>query len=282
MTQATSEGTKLLSYYLEDLVAAKAKGDGVIYWSLLKKESTRNEYRWHIVYWPMFLKFAAFCVFTMSVLCFVGVVFSTKGVSTRTAPFYKAVHESTASSTGIVFFIFFTLGYTSYATVWSLFQMKLVGTVEMVPGRTTPESLSFNVRMCARLAAPLAFFYLSWIAEDGLQDGPWVYSSTAPSYVYENVTSFDPFTNSTITSIELVEVSNQQTMPSAFSNFYQLQNIGFFRKSFGVIFPVIFFCVVGLILPNVLNRILVLLRLPNFQFGARKFVVSYANVHIYK
>lgn len=34
------------------------------------------------------------------------------------------------------------------------------GMMELVPFKTTPESLSFNVRMCARLAAPLAFFYL--------------------------------------------------------------------------------------------------------------------------
>jgi hypothetical protein len=40
--------------------------------------------------------------------------------------------------------------------------------MELVPRRTTPESLSFNVRMCARLAAPLAFFYLGWISENGM------------------------------------------------------------------------------------------------------------------
>lgn len=36
-------------------------------------------------------------------------------------------------------------------------------------GRTTPEALSFNVRMVARLAAPLAFFYLGWISENGIR-----------------------------------------------------------------------------------------------------------------
>lgn len=34
------------------------------------------------------------------------------------------------------------------------------GLMELVPHSTSPEGLSFNVRMCARLAAPLAFFYL--------------------------------------------------------------------------------------------------------------------------
>ena len=37
----------------------------------------------------------------------------------------------------------------------------------MCQGQTTPEALSFNVRMCVRLAAPLAFFYLGWISENG-------------------------------------------------------------------------------------------------------------------
>ena len=60
--------------------------------------------------------------------------------------------------------------------------------MELVPYKTTPESLSFNVRMVARLAAPLAFFYLGWISENGIKDGPWT-ANNAPSIItYRNVT----------------------------------------------------------------------------------------------
>eukprot|EP01036_Dinobryon_divergens_P032725 gene32725-42376_t len=43
------------------------------------------------------------------------------------------------------------MGYVTYITMWSLFRIRLVGTMELVPHRTHPKSLSFNVRMIARL-----------------------------------------------------------------------------------------------------------------------------------
>ena len=46
-----------------------------------------------------------------------------------------------------------TLGYVTYITMWSLFRIRLVGTMELVPHRTHPKSLSFNVRMIARLVS---------------------------------------------------------------------------------------------------------------------------------
>lgn len=180
-----------------------------------------------------------------------------------------------------------SLGYTAYVTMWSLFQMKLEGYVALVPGRTTPESLSFNVRMCARLAAPLSFFYLGWIAENGLEDGYWTESSTATvvQLEYFNTTT-SLYSNGTIsnsTTVLLptnVTISSPEIMLSAFSHFYQLQSVGVIRKTFGLIFPIMLYCVVGLILPNILNRILVLLRMPGLQFGAgltmhRYFFVIY-------
>jgi hypothetical protein len=267
MAQATSIGTKITAYEMEDIVAAKNKSAGVIHWSLTNKDSTRNEYLWYTKIKPYMLKFAAVSTFTLSVLSFVGVICTMNGVPIRGSPYFTGVHDDNASATGIVFFIFLTLGYTSYITTWSLFQMKLVGYVELVPGRSTPEALSFNVRMCARLAAPLAFFYLGWIAEDGLKSGSWENSSTAPSYAYQNVSFFNTTLNATETTLELVEIDNSIKMASSFSNFYKLQNVAFIKQSFGLIFPIIFYCVVGLILPNIMNRLLVLLKLDYLQFG---------------
>lgn len=267
MAQATSIGTKILAYELEDIVAAKNKNSGVVHWSLTNKDSTHNEYLWYTKFKPYMLKFASISTFTLSILSFVGVICTMNGVSIRKTPYFKAIHDNNTTAAGIVFFIFLTLGYTAYITFWSLFQMKLVGYVELVPGRTTPEALSFNVRMCARLAAPLVFFYLGWIAEDGLKSGPWEDSSTPNTYEYMNVTFFNSTTNSTQTSLELVAIDNTIVMASSFSNFYKLQDIPFIKKSFGIIFPIMLYCIVGLILPNIMNRLLVLLKLDYLQFG---------------
>ncbi len=69
-----------------------------------------------------------------------------------------------------------------------------------------------------------------------------------------------------------VSTSDSIFMPSAFSNFYQLQSVGAIQSTFGTIFPVLLFCVMGLIVTNVFNRILVMIKMPDYQFGAGEYV----------
>ena len=46
--------------------------------------------------------------------------------------------------------------------------------MELLPAqRTCANSLSVNSRACAKLSAPVAFFYLGWIFENGIKRGPW-------------------------------------------------------------------------------------------------------------
>jgi hypothetical protein len=143
--------------------------------------------------------------------------------------------------------------------------------MELVPFRTTPESLSFNVRMNARLAAPLAFFYLGWMAENGIKEGDWLYNS-APD-LYQNVTVGN-VTQAMYTSQEIF-------MPSSFSDFYQLQSVGIIKSTFGTIFPILLMCVLFLFLIKAFNRILVLLKLDKYQFGSKvKFIIKYNIYHI--
>ena len=78
--------------------------------------------------------------------------------------------------------------------------------MELVPYKTTPESLSFNVRMVARLAAPLAFFYLGWLSENGIKDGSWTANQAPSITTYRNV-SVPIHYNSTI-------VTNATSSPS--------------------------------------------------------------------
>ena len=79
----------------------------------------------------------------------------------------------------------------------SYISLRLAGFMELVPYKTTPESLSFNVRMVARLAAPLAFFYLGWLSENGIKDGPWTANQAPSITTYRNV-SVPILYNSTI------------------------------------------------------------------------------------
>jgi hypothetical protein len=79
---------------------------------------------------------------------------------------------------------------------WSIFQMRIAQMMELLPNqKTTANSLSVNARACAKFAAPLCFFYLGWIFENGTKTGPW--------------------TNG----------YNNDEMLTAFANFYQIQLI---------------------------------------------------------
>ena len=125
--------------------------------------------------------------------------------------------------------------------------------MEMVPFRTTPESLSFNARMVARLAAPMAFFYLGWIFENGTNNGDWVYS--------------DAMINSTNIDGNSTQVQSDYEMLSAFANFYQLQLVSGFGDALNTVYPGLLLAISFLVLTNLINRILVLCKLPQYQFG---------------
>lgn len=273
-TQAKVEGTKILAYTLEDIVNAKNDpGANTIHWSLYDTDSTPQQYNWHIKTKPMLLKAAAVFAGILSVFSFLGVICSMGGVENEVSVYFLAVHDTEhANRGGIALFILITLGYTVAITTWALFQMRIAGAMELQAGRTTPMSLSFNVRMNARLAAPLAFFYLGWMAENGIKAGPWLYNE-APDYLvnttFANVTT-NPITNVTTTTYYngTMWVDGGVFMPSAFSDFYQLQSVGAIKSTFGTIFPVLLFCVLFLFITNAFNRLLVLIKMEEYQFGA--------------
>ena len=264
MAQAKVESTKLEAYRLEDVINAKhrntagnVKFDGVqkIHWALSAESSSEWEYKWEIEYKPYYHKACAIGFGMLSMFSFIGAICSMNGVEPSNSVYFLAVNDDTATAGGIVIFIFFTLGYVVYVSFWALFQMKLAGLMDLVVGGTTPESLSFNVRMVARLAAPLVFFYLGWIAENGLNSGSWV-ENDAPK-----LATTDPNTG-------VVTYSDQQIfMPSAFSNFYQLQSVGIIKTTFGTVFPIILIVFTLMTVTNSYNWICVKLKLEDFQFG---------------
>ena len=219
---------------------AKSTQNGVIRWTLVDKDSSEFEYNWEILYRPRLLKLLAIVALAFSIFSFLGVVCSMNGVTNQASVYFLAVHTTNIQGGGIVVFILVTLGYTTYITFWSLFQMRIAGMMELVPFRTTPESLSFNVRMIARLAAPLAFFYLGWIAENGVKQGSWMESSSptivtvTPNFVHFN--------------------STNSVLPSSFSNFYSLSNLDVVKNIFGTFFPILLYVLLFLFITNIFNR----------------------------
>lgn len=251
MALAKVEKTKLKAYYLEDLLDARRRNDpsepghdGVqkISWSLTATQSTTFGYWWHLRYKPWLLRLVAVGWGCLSIFSFIGVVGSYSSVNVTNTPYFKAVHDSGVSTGGIVIFIFVTFGYTVYITFWSLFQMRLGGMMDLVVGETTPLSLSFNARMIARLAAPLVFFYLGWLAENGISEGQ------------ENWT----FNHAPTGAIQ---------MTSSFANFYQLQQVAFIRRSFGTIYPTILIIFLVMVVTDFYNWLCVRCGANWAQFG---------------
>jgi hypothetical protein len=271
MAQQKVQETMDEAYALEDIVQAKnTPGATTIRWTLLDADSTEAEYNWLIRYRPMLLKLASIICAILSILSLLGVICSMHGVSNNVSVYFLAVHANTSSVPGITLFILLTFGYTVYIAAWAIFQIRLGAASELIAGRTTPEALSFNVRMVARLAAPLAFFYLGWISENGLRTGSWVYNQ-GPTHVYEigNVTVTNTTTGiTTVLTGQNITADEAIFMPSAFSNFYQLQSIGVVNEVFGVAFPSILFGVMALFALKIFNRLLVCMRLSQYQFGA--------------
>ena len=118
--------TKLLAYHLEDITKAKNRTDGVkqIEWSIAGKLSSTRDYQWYIVYRPLLLKMASLICMLMSLFSLLGVICSMDGVTPAVSVYFHAVHNDEASATGIAIFVLFSLGYTTYVTLWSLFQIR--------------------------------------------------------------------------------------------------------------------------------------------------------------
>ena len=165
--------------------------------------------------------------------------------------------------------------YPIIVTTWSLFQLRSLG-LELVKRRTTPNALSFGCRIIMGLSFPLVFFYLAWIAENGVNDGDWMYieipmriwpdnstdsSSSVPggNGTTPNATAVIAYgatklvvntllsSNGTGQSHNMTDSRNMTSymgvgpyyMPPSFTTFYPLAEIPFIKHSFGSIYPIL-------------------------------------------
>ena len=102
-----------------------------------------------------------------------------------------------------------------------------------------------------------------------LQDVPMTLQAFSTETLSKlNITTFNA-TSLTNTTYTVLEYQSQAiSMPSAFSDFYDLQSIPAVKSSFGTIFPIMFFILLPLFVANFFNRFLILLKMDRFQFGA--------------
>lgn len=227
MSQRKVEELQYTAYFLEDVISSIDSGSGSIKWSF-KKESSNSEYIWYTKLQPIVCKFFGIFFGIVSLFSYLGVLGSINGKLLNGSVYNVIVHSNNTSGAGIVIFTMLTLGYLCYVAMFSLFEMKISGIMELVGNNGTwVGNMSFHSRFVARFIAPLCFFYLGFIGENGI-----------------------------------IGQSN-----TAFSKFYQIQVIPVIGNEFNVVFPVLLFCISFLIATNLFNRILVFCKLENFQFG---------------
>jgi hypothetical protein len=258
LAQGRLEETKLIAYTSEDIAKAKKGSSKSIAWSFRHDPGGAMEYYWFTMLRPILLRLCSVGCVILTLLSFLGIIGSFKGVDYSASVYFVTVHDSTTTPTSIVIFILITLGYMSSVTFWAMFQIKLSGSLEMVAFRTTPESLSFNARLVARLVAPLAFFYLGFIAENGTEDGDWL-----NSVIITNVTSV-----TIVNSVNVTTFSDESTeMTSAFASFYQIHVVPGMGDAFNTFYPGLLISFSFLVAANIINRILTALKLNDYQFG---------------
>eukprot|EP01038_Epipyxis_sp_PR26KG_P004409 gene4409-6236_t len=276
MAKSRVEGIRLQAYRLEDIIHAKYNRAKVIHWTVIQKDSSQLEFLWELYWKPRCLKcLSIICIF-ISMMSFFGVISTIKSVTDKVSPFFDAIHSSSHSHSmgGVTFFVMLSLGYITYITVWAMFQVRLTGIMELVPFGSSPESLSFNVRACGSIVGPIAFFYLGWIGENGTnsEKGPWLESNPVLSNVtithyysaYNSTTNMTEVLTYNTSSLEYVGVP----MPCAFSEFYDLKNVKFINDNIGTVFPIMLLIILFLFMTNSFNRILILLKMERYQFGA--------------
>lgn len=260
MAQARLEQCQMGAYDLEDIVEAQKSNSKTIHWSLKNAEGSPEECRWLIKHRPVLYKGLSLLAALISLFCFLGVIGSMTPQTINASVYFHMVHSPLKPNLGgITLAVYLQMIYPILVSVWSLFQLRSLG-LELVKHRTTPNALSFGCRIIMGLSFPLIFFYLAWIAENGLNDGPWMHVDVP---VLLNTNTTDPTDGKMI----FVEGTEHYYMPPSFAVFYALATIPFIKRTFSSIFPILLFGFLFMILSQMWNRLMVMAKMPTYQFG---------------
>ena len=158
--------------------------------------------------------------------------------------------EKTSYSNTVFFGLFFLL-FLLFILSFSLSNLHVASAIEIVPDKATDAlSMIFHSRLCVRLAAPLAFNFLTLCYESGV--------TTNEEFLQS---SFEvPITNTTNSTIPVY---------TAFDTFYgnNVQFLPFLGNNFNTIVPIFILVFASLHLCNLLNRGLAFIGLRSLQFG---------------
>ena len=105
--------TKRMFIYLEDVITAKTRADGIkkIKWSLAE-ESTVSEFHWHTFYRPLLIKVVSLGAAALSVLSYLGIVGSMTGYHSRVSVYSQSIHERSTTAAGAVVLVLIGISYT--------------------------------------------------------------------------------------------------------------------------------------------------------------------------
>lgn len=236
---------QMKAYFLEDLIDAtgtlgeiesKILGYSHINWSF-KPKGSYYEFLWHIKIKPILYKLVSIICAVLSFCTYLCIVSTIDGVPLYVSPYFVVVHND-ISQLDIVVFTFITIGYTCYVARWALFEIKLFKSLELVRNKVTwPIPMSTNAIIFASLAAPLSFFYLGLLHENGIVDS-----------------NFE------------IDV-NGERLNTIFSNFYQINAIPIIGSKSNAFFPSLIICVSLLTIGNLLNTLLKTIHCSELQFG---------------
>jgi len=241
--KARLERIKMRAYFLEDLLNSRREhianpgAEKSIKWSFEPPSSART-FDWYNEYRPWLMRISSIMLWVLSFAILMAYIAVMVGYDSGLSFFTYVTHRQGAHVGGITVFTLLTLGYFAFVMFWSLMQMRLSGEYELIAYETTPYSLSFNARMCARLAPPMVFTYFGLIYENGIENGEWL------------------------------KDTNGKVLNTAFSALFgEISVIPVLGGKFNTFFPIVILVLAVLQLGNFINRFLVLVRLPGFQFG---------------
>lgn len=250
MAQGKLNKLQMKAYFLEDLIEATGTtgeldsqiiGYPHINWSF-KPKGSHMEYTWYIHIKPILYKVAGILCGILSMCSYLSIVGMIDQVPFYVFPYFVIVHDNTISQIMIGMFAFVSIGYLCYVARWALFEINLFKSLELIGNKVTwPIPLSTNSRLFASLAAPLAFFFLGMLHENGIGD--------------------DKFKQG---------VNNTQ-INTVFSTFYKMNEIPLIGSSFNVFFPIMILCVSVLTCAKVLNTLLKSVHCDKLQFNQYEF-----------
>lgn len=117
-------------------------------------ESTHRQWVWHVRVKPLVFRVLGLVGASLSVFIVFGEIGTLVGPESDISVFSLTVHSADVDGQGIIVFVWFTLGYYSFACLWALFQVRLLSMMDInFRAKTTPKSLSFN---CRQIAGKLA------------------------------------------------------------------------------------------------------------------------------